>query len=174
MPPTFVLSQDQTLQKFLLTAPLRKQLFFEFNLPLSVCDSKNLTGLPAANSGRLRSRLAFWPTWARVWVTPDFRRKPNPLKAYHYQLVKDRVESALADRSEMIPIRSASSASDSGTFGLSPVVRPHSIPPQCGGRGMLKGSPARVNPLEGNRAKKMGKHSTPPIWRPPRRCLAAG
>jgi hypothetical protein len=55
--------------------------FFEFNLPLSVCDSKNLTGLTSATSPGLPHAMQPRPTWARVWVTPDFRRQPNPLKA---------------------------------------------------------------------------------------------
>src|SRR4029079_16601452 len=63
----------------------------------------------------------------------------------------------------MIPIHSASSASDSGASGLAPNLHHHSIPPRCGGRGMLKRSRASVTPLDGIRAKKWESTPHPPL-----------
>src|SRR6478609_4406928 len=78
MPPTFVLSQDQTLQKFLLTA--LRRLFFEFNLPLSGVTQK------LDQSDQSRTPVAYAPGSPSGRLGPglshaEFRRKPNPLKA---------------------------------------------------------------------------------------------
>jgi hypothetical protein len=77
----------------LLLVPRKGRDLFRFNLPLSGCDSKNLTSLPLTHprlrGGFVRSRQGQGLGHAGYGVSPPL------LKAICYQLVKDRACSEL-------------------------------------------------------------------------------
>src|SRR6188508_2711642 len=86
MPPTFVLSQDQTLQKFLLRPEGR---LFVSSIFVVRRDSKDFDRSHLSSPATCVAGLPR-PTWARGPSHAVQQRDPTPLKAICYQLVKDR------------------------------------------------------------------------------------